>query len=496
MVYDLIKAQYEAYSANLNKISVPECPKAYEDLQSEMQISLEKFPKAYQDNYIMPFIDSLNKVGKRNVEGCLRAEGEDSDYAIIAQPILQQSRNFEQVATDAFQEVVSDLYDGFLSREDRANSGLPGHCVAPLIAWLPSWLKGEGKPVPTGPCTITSDVLNNSFGIKTGIVYLPVQYSKNGLLLWAVIGHETAGHDILNASDGLRNELYANVREKLKQDLRLGETDPLVDYWSSRIDEAASDVMGILNMGPAVAMALIGFLRASRAAFDKKTRYRLSSVGLKEDIHPADVLRVYMAAYVVGNLKSNPGEFSESKIINEADHDLDNFPELGKEIRINAMPKKGFTGVDDQSGIKIARDIAKQSAKAVADTIVKTPMRTLNSNSLGEIQNWYNEDEEKANGLIPNLTSIRPIPDIDSEVIYAAHVVAAAIYAALTENNMDINLVFKNMVTMLEFMHSKNPVWTLPIYLEHPGNLDYEKKKKLSNNLYSTWKTGTTLNPS
>lgn len=37
----------------------------------------------------------------------------------IAQAILQNGEDYQKEATDGFQEVVSDLYDGFLSAADR-----------------------------------------------------------------------------------------------------------------------------------------------------------------------------------------------------------------------------------------------------------------------------------------------------------------------------------------------------------------------------------------
>src|SRR5205823_6254259 len=54
----------------------------------------------------------------------------------IAQAILQNGEGFERIATDAFEEVVSDLYDGFLSAQDRAGMKMPDEVVlAPLVKW-------------------------------------------------------------------------------------------------------------------------------------------------------------------------------------------------------------------------------------------------------------------------------------------------------------------------------------------------------------------------
>src|SRR5205814_526688 len=54
----------------------------------------------------------------------------------IAQAILQNGEDYQSAATDAFQEVVSDLYDGFLSAEDRRGINPPDNAVIPpLVKW-------------------------------------------------------------------------------------------------------------------------------------------------------------------------------------------------------------------------------------------------------------------------------------------------------------------------------------------------------------------------
>ncbi len=51
-----------------------------------------------------------------------------------------------------------------------------------------------------------------------------------------MLGHETAGHNILHANTGLREEMAKAVLIAL-QDQQL--EDVLPGYWSSRIDEIA-----------------------------------------------------------------------------------------------------------------------------------------------------------------------------------------------------------------------------------------------------------------
>ena len=58
---------------------------------------------------------------------------------------------------------------------------------------------------------------------------------------------------ILHADDGLEDELSQKVRSALNA-VSIGAG--LADYWAERIDETASDLMGILNMGPAAGIGL------------------------------------------------------------------------------------------------------------------------------------------------------------------------------------------------------------------------------------------------
>src|SRR5262245_14350146 len=103
-----------------------------------------------------------------------------------------------------------------------------------------------------------------SFNVQAAIVNLPPANAKEGLLAWAAVGHETGGHDIRHTYAGLEDQLASAVRTALRM---AGFGGDLADYWADRIDETASDVCGILNMGPAAAIGLIGYFRGLNAAF-------------------------------------------------------------------------------------------------------------------------------------------------------------------------------------------------------------------------------------
>jgi hypothetical protein len=452
---NISNAIIETYEAILDKDFVPSCPRTYKTLISRIQSCQEKIPQVYQKKFIEPLIAYLEYQGKATVNWELARYGEKSDYALLARPILQRCSELDQLATDAFQEVVSDLYDGFLSEEDREKVKYPDFIVvAPLVSWLSSWEYENGQIVPNGPCTYPSDLLRDYFGIETGIVNLPIQLGSKGILPWAALGHETAGHDILRADDGLLEELNCAVKEALLKE----NIDPfLAEYWSFCFEESASDVMGILNMGPAVALAQIGFFRALNAVVNKNKVFKLDNVGPSDDIHPADILRGYLAASTVRLLEFNGANKWADYIEAETDKDLTT-------ICLDWNYK------DPSSGKVISSDEAKKSAEIVAKTIVKGKMKSLEDHALGEIQNWRDNDESIVNELRSHFGTLDPLPEICfGGTFYAAHVVAAAVLEALSKDT-ELDRIFRDMISMLKLMHNENPVWKLLTYLEHPGD--------------------------
>ena len=154
---------------------------------------------------------------------------------------------------------MSDLYDGFLSAEDRRGVKPPDHGVLPpLVRW------GSGR----GAVHLAGDG-DRVGGAGAAVVSLPAANASRGLLAWAALAHETAGHDLLAADDGLRDELARAVREQL---LAERMAPALADYWADRIDETASDVLGVLNMGPAAALGLVGYFRGLNGAWNGTPR--------------------------------------------------------------------------------------------------------------------------------------------------------------------------------------------------------------------------------
>lgn len=258
----------------LLRLDGPQPPMDYNNLLTRIEKSKHTLPDIYMEAVQDPFVKFLNKIGKDGFETILKQdtnlEGEAGLILDIAQTILQRGERYLEESTNSFQSVVSDLYDGFLSNEDRHNVKKPDkEVIAPLVKW--------GNP-QFGPYTWPADV-TNIIGVKAAVVSLPPSHAEGCLFGWASISHETGGHDILHAYNGLLLELKNNVNNALK----LNKLDILAKYWSDRIGETASDIFGILNMGPAAGIGLIGYFSGINTALSGKTVLR--NTGLANDVH-------------------------------------------------------------------------------------------------------------------------------------------------------------------------------------------------------------------
>ncbi len=406
----------------------------YGNLMNRLEASQKKLPPLYVVNTYKPFMEIMEALGDENYSLLYQRGGNDFFLmADIAQAILQNGEGYEEIATDGFQEVITDLYDGFLSEEDRWSVKKPDNeVIPPLVKWGAD-----------GPYTITSEYTLQYYNIQTAIVDMPPAAARAGVMAWAALGHETAGHDILHADKGLLKEMQQEIWQALKD---AGLPQGLPEYWAERVDESASDVMGILNMGPAAGIGVLALLRGVRKAMGHDA---LQTEGPSDDEHPADIVRGYLAASTIRLLSFDGKDAWADAIEAETDRDLTSRIVLADQV--------------------ISTEDAKKSAGIVAHTIAKGKMKALEMRPLIEIQDWMNEDEQTVQDIIPALVSAVELPDPYKGDFYAAHAVAAAVIAALRKD-ADLTVIFSRMQAALKTMHDANPSWG-PLYVLHPGDL-------------------------
>jgi hypothetical protein len=421
-----------------------------------VQAAQRHLPLVYRRQFAEPFLDTLGALGPED----LKALQERPCCVVVLRPlydiaraILQRQDPIWTGPTCTFQEVVSDLYDGFLSAEDRRGVKPPDRAViAPLVKW-----GGGHDPNPTanGPYTFTARA-TAAFGVRTGVVNLPAAHAHQGLAYWAMLGHETCGHDILHADIGLLGELREHVRTAILASSP-GPADDgpwWAEYWSRRIEETASDVLGILHLGPAAVVGFIAGFRGLRAW--RGCPPQLGTSDEARSIYPCDVLRGYIGTETVRVLGFSERDAWAGALALLVDKD--GGPALALDGRL------------------IPRDLARGMARTVARTLAQTRLRALEDHALIDIQDWRDLDQEivgKVMAIFDDPSLLQGMePTQRTRLLggtYAAHVVAAAVTAAAAGLGA-IHRIQALMLELLGEMHRNNPAWC-PLQVAYPGDM-------------------------
>lgn len=415
------------------------------------------FPGIYNDCALVPLRAALERLGAAGFAAVLSKHQGDLLILDLAQALSQRHGNYHRRELMAFQEVVGDLYDGFLSAEDRRGLNRPERRVpAPLVKW--------GRP-DIGPYALGADQMA-ALGVGCGIVSLPGAVARaDGLFAWGVLPHETAGHGIVGADPGLLGQLAEAVSSALSADLRPKKSKPsatedelltLVDHWTFTLDEAAADVLGVLNMGPAGAIAGLILLRAAYGGA-RRDPAMLEAHMLGR--HPVPVLRVPLMAEVLRRTRfgrSNSADGWDTRAALLLDREAD---ELAGEAGVRIGDRQ------------ISWDLARQSARTVAGVIATARVAALGWASLAAVQSWRDRDER----IVRMLRGVLTDKDDESAArlvdggFYGAHVVAAAVLEALADPERIPDLHY-DMVAALALMHEANPSWG-PLSVLHPSDL-------------------------
>jgi hypothetical protein len=109
----------------------------FHDLHGQLFRAQPKLPALYQDAIFQPYVNTLDELGLDGFTTVLiRDPNKERTAGLmldVAHAVLQNGERYEELATDGFQEVVSDLYDGFLSEEDGRGVKPPDKGVIPPL---------------------------------------------------------------------------------------------------------------------------------------------------------------------------------------------------------------------------------------------------------------------------------------------------------------------------------------------------------------------------
>jgi hypothetical protein len=348
-------------------------------------------PKAYITSFAGPLLQHMPTLTQglktdfdNSVQNGTKRADAMADVQSIADTLVGAVSDWSEDAyrgpLQRFEAVISNLYRSFLSKEQRASVGLPLiETVPPLVTFAPT--------AAQGPFTLPSDSVKDMIQVPIGVVSLPGSYREHPLL-WPALAHECGGHDVLHADPGLLKELGDGVMQLPHLPGGVGR------LWSSWMDEAASDVYGLLNVGPAFAISLAAFFCALRASGPGGGGGRLGAISnvlpvqnnTPVDVHPVDLLRLHLAFGAVSQLSSLSAT-TKSQWLTALD-DLAN------------QAAAGATTIDVVD--VVAKAVSQQlpigpmadAARAVGGFIVTARLQALGGHSIQDIETWDDLDEK------------------------------------------------------------------------------------------------------
>ena len=472
-------------------------------------------PRSYQTNALRPLIAYLeaqkepyfNKLFQSGEEDLnISEKGIKKAIEEVSEALLQRNHNFKYYSSSfndlkAFQAVVTTLFDDMLATGDAL---LTQQALAPLAKW--------GPPTSGPYAWPNSSTSMKEIGVRTGIVNLPAVHQTGGLLAWATLGHEVAGHHFLRSFDNLIAELADAVDKLFKERKEEQGTkwDTLSDYWRACTEETACDVLGTLNIGPSFGAGLIGYFRGARRgkllssgslystkagvaknalilsgdtigqifldkiSSDVKLEKANGVLGYQEagsknpikyqkynslDKHPLDVLRPFVIARVIDLFQ--PTSPLAQLIRDEAVLDLGD----KREVTLFQLEDKGTKVL---TPLLIPMELAIKTAETAAEALANSSIKCLGDKKLIEIFQWKEVDELLTEELMEFIDKpgLKKWPEL-GRLGSARHIVAASVLRAVhpltsggeASSMNHIEIIFNNMKNCLFDAFEKIPQW-------------------------------------
>jgi hypothetical protein len=363
------------------------------DLRKALERGGTMLPLAYQTGFVKPLEAQAETIAQllQRSPGFLGAV--ETFFGAVQQ---HHADHAHVLPLRRFMAVVSDLYQSFLSDRKRAAAGVePSEVLPPLAAF-----KYLGD---AGPFTIPVNLAQQYFGASVGVVSMPAVYSDHPLL-WGSLAHETSGHDVLHAEEGMLEELQAatllhfGVPEGLQASeyTRRQFTGLFWAYW---MDEAASDVYGLLNMGPAFAFNLIALLSALTGGGKVSGPHLRMQAGPSKshgnllDPHPVDILRVGLAMGVIESM-AHLSQASRDGYVSALREVVETCAGPNKDVKVEGIIALGPLHLPMSITVPLSEMMA--DARAVGKLVATAKLKSLNGRGIQQLETWDDGDERIA----------------------------------------------------------------------------------------------------
>jgi hypothetical protein len=363
-------------------------------------------------------------------------------------PVYQLGDTVLRPELHRFLAVISNLFRSFLSSVKRRSLDIPlAEKLPPLAVWQSS---------PTqGPFTIPVDETSRIINATIGVVSLPASFAGHPFLFTSLT-HETGGHDVLHADADLLPELKRGVHG-----LFTGPSSWLGVLWDHWMDETASDIYGLLNMGPTFSTSLAATLavflhNGSPAGRHPTMRAASGKDGSGQlDVHPTDILRYSVAQGVIENL-TGLSSARRQVYLDDIDQLIALAADGADAIDLDGSVRSYAGRVIDLGTRSFAIAEMQAAARKVGAYIATTRLAALGDRSIQDLETWDDADDSTALSIAARLLRDEPVTGSGDDAQLLAGLTLAlmqrpddATYVAATQL---INLA-------LDDSFAKDPYW-------------------------------------
>ena len=423
------------------------------DLLASIKDGGSLLPPAYQTGYVTPLKAQVPRI-EHLVQ---RFPGFGGSVETLFGAVQQHGAGYQHApALRRFLAVISDLYRSFLSDDKRSKAGVQLSEILPPLATF----KYNGD---SGPFTIPVDSAGQIFGASIGVVSMPAVYADHPFL-WGALAHETGGHDVVHADDGLLTELqnqtlFAFGVKSLDMAAKLSADQFMGALWAYWMDEAVADVYGLLNMGPSFAFNLValfsGLLGGGKSS-GPQLRTNTGPVDAQGNLdpHPTDILRMGLAMGAIDSLSGLAPKTRAS--YNEA---IQRLAEIcagsATQVKIEGIVTLGSAHLPLSSTQPLKTMMA--AARKVGALIASTKLKSLGGHGIQQLETWDNGDEQIATRIEAAFNAGQPISLLGDDAQMLAGMTLAL--AAAPKRYAEFTALAN---TALDASYQNDPVFSAP----------------------------------
>ncbi|OQW34001.1 MAG: hypothetical protein A4E19_18940 [Nitrospira sp. SG-bin1] len=395
----------------------------------EEQLQSKYWPKIYRKAFLEVLLEHYDAIDKK----CM---SDRNPYwfrlylSMLTNAALQPDpRSKVDGQIRCLQALVSDLYKSFTVSRSKLGNLPPLQQVLPPLVTFTGYIAAEpvGLPpnpwqseYPAPPFMLHIDLVQDlDPKIEVGIMNMSPGFREHPML-WSLLTHEVAGHAVLNADRLLLRQISREVRQ-----LFSNRNPILGSLWYHWCEEAASDICGMLNMGPSFAIGAFLFYTAISALIEvpPKRLSQSSPPKLENAAHifqDSNIIDYHYPEILMPHLLMGAIEHMDELSHRIRLQYLDMIRELTKYCTGTQVTLEFPTGAlvpgEDEANIKLQDkydlDEMQAAAHAVGGFLVTKEFRALNQNNLQALETWDNADEERAQLVAARLKGSGSLDDI------------------------------------------------------------------------------------